>query len=141
MFRLANGDKGVIQPLGGKFGSRDAPPFIYLDKDDRTGAASDGENLYILRPDLIDMVMIFALIYEGTASFANVNGRLTIKDGRQEIFIPLNNPDPRYTFCSICLIQKRGQTVEITKEERYVTDHEEADGHYRFGFRWVAGSK
>lgn len=141
MFRLANGDKGVIQPLGQKFGSRHAPPYIYLDKDDRTGAAKDGENLYIMRPDLIDLVVVFAMVYEGTANFANVNGRLTLKDGNQEILIPLNNPDTRRTFCAICTITKRGETVEITKEERYFMDHMETDQHYGFGFRWVAGSK
>lgn len=141
MFRMATGEKGVIQPLGERFGSRHAPPYIYLDKDDRTGASSDGENLYIMRPDLIDMVVVFALIYEGTANFSTVHGRLTIKNKGQEIFIPLNNPDPRQTFCAICLIQKRGDSVEITKEERYYMDHEQCDNHFGFGFRWVAGRK
>lgn len=142
MFRMANGDKGVIQPLGERYGSRHAPPYMYLDKDDRTGASADGENLYILRPDLIDTVLVFGLIYEGTANFANVHGRLTIKDGaRQEICVPLDNADPRKTFCAICLIQKKGESVEITKEEVYLMDHEEADNRYGFGFRWVAGRK
>ena len=141
MFRMADGTKGVIQPLGEAFGSRHAPPYIYLDKDDRTGAATDGENLYILRPDLIDTVMIFAMVYAGTANFATVNARLTLKNGPQEIHIPLNSPNPKLTFCSICVIKKVGQTVEITKEERYVTDHAEADKQYGFGFRWVAGQK
>jgi len=141
MFRMADGSQGVIQPLGGNFGSRHSAPYIYLDKDDRSGASSDGENLYILRPDLIDTVLIFALIYEGTANFANVNARLTLKDGQQEIFVPLNNPDSRLTFCAICVIRKVGSTVEITKEERYVPSHKEADDCYGFGFRWVAGSK
>jgi len=141
MFLMSNGQKGVIQPLGQRFGSRHAPPYIYLDKDDRTGAAADGENLYILRPDLIERVVVFALIYEGATTFADVRGRLTITDGNQEIFVPLNNPDPQLPFCAICHIQKLGDAVEITKEERYVLDHEEADRHYRFGFRWVAGTK
>jgi tellurite resistance protein TerA len=141
MFRMADGGMGVIQPLGQKFGSRHAPPYIYLDKDDRTGAASDGENLYIVRPDLIDFVVIFALIYEGTANFATVKGRLTLKNGAQEFFIQLDNPDPRRTFCAICTVQKKGDSVEITKEERYFMDHQDTDQHYGFGFRWVAGQK
>ncbi|MBI2373381.1 MAG: TerD family protein [Deltaproteobacteria bacterium] len=141
MFLMANGDMGVIQPLGDRMGSRHSSPYIYLDKDDRTGAASDGENLYILRPDLIEKVMVFALVYEGAANFATVNGRLTLKDGNQEIFIPLNSPDARRTFCSICLIQRKGENVEITKEERYFMGHQDADEHYGFGFRWVAGRK
>jgi tellurite resistance protein TerA len=142
MFEMIDGGKSVIQPLGGNFGSRHALPFIYLDKDDRTGAASDGENLYIVRPELINRVMIFALIYEGTANFATVNGRLTIKDQEgNEIFIPLNNADPRLTFCAICMIEKRGDGVVITKEEKYFQSHRFADEHYGFGFRWTAGSK
>jgi len=141
MFRMADGTMGVIQPLGESFGSRHSSPHIYLDKDDRTGASTDGENLYILRPDLIDNVMIFAMVYAGTANFANVNARLTLKNGPQEIFIPLNSPNPKLTFCAICVIQKVGNTVEITKEEHYVTDHGAADKKYGFGFRWVAGQK
>jgi tellurite resistance protein TerA len=42
MYRLRNGDAGVIQPLGGNFGDRHASPWIFLDKDDRSGAAADG---------------------------------------------------------------------------------------------------
>ncbi|MCC7385217.1 MAG: TerD family protein [Deltaproteobacteria bacterium] len=141
MYLMKNGEKGVIQPLGERFGSRHASPFIYLDKDDRTGASADGENLYILRPDLIEMVTVFALIYEGTANFANVNGRLTMKNGSQEIFIPLNNPSAQLTFCAICQIKNQGDSVEITKEERYYSDHSECDAHFGYGFRWVAGHK
>ena len=70
-----------------------------------------------------------------------MNGRLTIKNGGQEIFIPINNPDPRRTFCSICTIANKNGAIEITKEERYFSDHEDADGVYGFGFRWVAGQK
>ncbi|MCK6526948.1 TerD domain-containing protein [Myxococcota bacterium] len=142
MFEMAGGAKGVIQPLGGNLGSRHSPPYIYLDKDDRSGAATDGENLYVTRPDLIERVMVFALIYEGTANFADVNARLTLKDHEgNEILIPLNNPDPRLTFCSICLVARKGDRIEITKEEHYFSDHSRADGHYGFGFRWKAGSK
>jgi tellurite resistance protein TerA len=142
MLRMANGGKDVIQPLGGNFGSRNSPPFIHLDKDDRTGAASDGENLYILRPDLIDRVMVFAFIYDGVANFSQVNGRLRIRDqAGNEILVPLNNPEGSRTFCSICLIENRGDRVEVIKEERYFSGHREADQHYGFGFEWTKGHK
>ncbi len=142
MYRLADGNRSVIQPLGKNFGARERPPYIYLDKDDRSGAASDGENLYLYRPDLIDTVMVFAMIYEGSQNFTTVNGRLTIRDQTgNEIFIKLNNPDPQRTFCAICTIKKVGQSIVITKEERYFRRHREADSHYGFGFRWTKGSK
>ena len=142
MFEMADGTKGVIQPMGGNFGSKVAPPYIMLDKDDRSGAAADGENLYIVRPDLMVRVMIFAMIYEGTANFSTVNGRITVKDQEgSEITVRMDNPDAKNTFCSVCLIEKKGDRVEITKEERYFQHHEQADQHYGFGFRWRAGQK
>jgi tellurite resistance protein TerA len=62
MYRLKNGDASVIQALGGNFGAKDRSPYIFLDKDDRSGAASDGENLYLHRAAEIDVVMVFAFI-------------------------------------------------------------------------------
>lgn len=142
MYRLTNGQKGCIQPLGGDFGAKTGEPFIYLDKDDRSGAASDGENLYIYRPDLIDKVMIFAMIYEGAAKFAAVNARLTLRDETgSEILIKLDNGEQTLRFCSVCVIERRGDKLEITKEEHYFTGHQKADEHYGFGFGWTTGRK
>lgn len=142
MFRLKNGMGSVIQPLGGNFGAREKEPFIFLDKDDRSGEAQDGENLYIYRPDLIESVMVFALIYQGAPNFMAVNARLTLQDqDGNEIFIRLNNPDREHAFCCICTIRNHGDHIEITKEERYVPGHREADQNFGFNFRWAAGSK
>ncbi|AIZ45891.1 tellurium resistance protein TerA [Deinococcus radiopugnans] len=142
MFVMQDGQKGVIQALGNSFGSDRFEPFILLDKDDRSGSSSDGENLVIFRPDLIHTVVIFAFIYQGTSDFSRVNGRLTMKDPRgNEITVQLSNPDMRRTFCAIASIENVGGEVKITKEERYFKDHQEADQHFGFGFRWTAGSK
>ncbi len=56
MYETVDGTKGVIQPLGGNFGSKSSPPYIFLDKDDRTGAVADGENMLIYRPDTINIM-------------------------------------------------------------------------------------
>lgn len=142
MLLMTNGTKSVIQPLGGYFGSKTAEPYIYLDKDDRSGAAADGENLYIYRPDLIEKVMVFALIYEGAAKFSEVNARLTIRDETgSEILIKLDNGEQTLRLCAVCLIERRGDKVEITKEEKYFQSNSKADEHYGFGFGWTAGRK
>lgn len=142
MYQLANGHKGVIQPLGGNFGAKAAEPYIYLDKDDRSGAASDGENLYVYRPDLIEKLMVFAMIYEGTAKFADVNARMTIRDeAGSEILIKLDNGEQNLRFCSVCVLERRADKLEITKEEQYFTGHSTADERYGFGFGWKAGRK
>ncbi|PYE50001.1 TerD family protein [Deinococcus yavapaiensis] len=142
MYLLNNGDRGVIQALGNTFGSDRFEPYIMLDKDDRTGAANDGENLVIYRPDLIHTVLIFAYIYEGTSDFTKVNGRLTMKDPRgNEITVRLSNPDMRRLFCAIASIENVGGEIKITKEERYFGGHQDCDEYYGFGFRWTARSK
>ncbi|MDR1915464.1 MAG: TerD family protein [Synergistaceae bacterium] len=142
MYRLKNGSCGVIQPLGSNFGAKSSPPYIFLDKDDRTGAAEDGENMYVFRPNDIDLMVIFAMIYEGTAEFSSVNGRVTLKDGRDfEILVPLNNSDGGKRFCAVARVESDGGSIKITKDELYFPGHRECDNHYGFGFSWKVGKK
>lgn len=142
LYLARDGTKGCIQAVGGDFGSRNSPPFIYLDKDDRSGAASDGENLFILRPELVEKVLVFAFIYEGAANFSTVNGRLTLReqDG-SETLVRLDAPNSGATFCAICLITRTPSGVDVIKEARYFRGHRDADQHYGFGFQWTRGSK
>jgi len=142
-FKMKDGRIGVIQPLGNSFGSKTQFPFIQLDKDDRSGNASDGENLTIYRPDLVELVVIIAMIYEGAPDFSSVNGRLTIIDPKgNEVLIPLNAPDPRICFCAAASFRNTGNHLDLIKEEKYfLNGHKEADQHYGFGFKWTTGSK
>ncbi len=141
-WRDKQGNQGVIQPIGGNFGSKSTIPYIFLDKDDRTGAAQDGENMYILRPETIEKVLIFAMVYEGAANFRDVNARLTIRDDKgNEIFIPLATTDARRLFCAAALITNKNNALHFQKEERFFTQHKECDEFYDFGFHWVRGGK
>ncbi|MDR1886142.1 MAG: TerD domain-containing protein [Synergistaceae bacterium] len=137
MYRLKDGKSGVVQPLGNAFGSRDEPPYILLDKDDRSGESSDGENIYVYRPEEIGFMVIFAMIYEGTALFSAVNGRVTVRHGDgAEILVPLNNPDEKSVFCAAARVEPDGSDVRIVKDELYFSGHQDCDQHYGFGFRW-----
>ncbi|MBD2607078.1 tellurium resistance protein TerA [Scytonema hofmannii FACHB-248] len=142
MYETVNGTKGVIQPLGGNFGAKDSSPYIFLDKDDRTGAASDGENMFIYRPDTIKRVMFFALIYQGAPDFGSVGGRMLFKvSNGEEIYLELNNPDKNRPLCAAAMVSNLADQITILKEEKYFSGHKEVDDYYRFGFNWVAGSK
>ena len=142
MYQMVDGQKGVIQPLGNSFGSKNSSPYIFLDRDDRTGAAANGENIYIFRPDLIKRVMFFALIYQGTRDFKSVQGRIFFKiSNGEEVFLELNNPDSHRRFCAAAMIKTIKSQVIITKEEKYFLGHEEASKNYRFAINWTAGSK
>ncbi len=48
--------------------------------------------------------------------------------------------DPR-RLCAIALLENAGGQIKVTKEVTFFGDQEEADHHYRWGMRWVAGSK
>jgi tellurite resistance protein TerA len=142
MYRLRDGSAGVIQPLGGNFGDRHAQPWIFLDKDDRSGAAADGENLYFNRPQEVDLAIVFAMIYDGADDFLEVGGRMTLRDAAGgETLIRLSAPERGRTFCVVASLRGAAGGVVITKEERYFSGHEEADRAFGFGFRWRAGSK
>ncbi|MDY7003760.1 MAG: tellurium resistance protein TerA [Cyanobacteriota bacterium] len=142
MYEMMNGQRGVIQPLGEQFGSRKTSPYIYLDKDDRTGQANDGENMYIFRPDLIQRILFFCFIYEGAEDFKSVRGRMFFKiSNDEEVFLELNNPDSNCSFCAAALLKNINSQIMIVKEEKYFLGHKEADQFYQYGFNWVSGRK
>jgi tellurite resistance protein TerA len=141
MYEMIDGGKGVIQALGNSFGSKYTYPYIYLDKDDRTGSSTDGENLYIYRPDLLKKAGIFSFIYEGHSDFLEAGSVLTIKGLNQEITIKLDSPRPHLKFCIGALIENVNGTIKIQKIDEYVLGHRECDGYFGFNFRWVAGAK
>lgn len=142
MYELADGSKGVIQALNKDFGNRRGAPWIYLDKDDRSGLSSTGENLYITNPEQLKRIMVFAFVYSPGCKFTDVNGRIKISDNSgTEISIYLDSPESSKKFCAICTLDNRDNTLEITKEERYFTGHRDADRHYRYGFDWQYGTK
>jgi tellurite resistance protein TerA len=142
MFEMFDGTKGVIQPLGNNFGSKSNVPFIHLDKDDRSGGAADGENMYVYKPELVKRILFFALIYQGATDFVSVNGRMFFKiSNGEEVTLLLDNAGTGKRFCAAALIQNDNGKISIQKEAKYFNGHQEADVHYNFGFNWVRGSK
>jgi len=142
MYRLKSGEKGVIQALGNSFGSKDKPPYIKLDKDDRTGESNDGENMFFTKPESIDFAIVFAFIYEGIPNWSDTNAVVTLQQsGSPDIEIKIDNSNVREILCVIASMSNDNGNLEIKKEEKFFNGHEQADKYYGFGFRWVAGRK
>ena len=149
MYELADGRRGLVQALGNTFGDYEREPFIQLDADDRTGAAANGENLFINgeRFDQIKRAVIFSFIYEGAANWGVTNGVVTVTaPGQAPVEVKLDGGD-RQIMCAIALIENRGGNLVITKLAEYfqqqgmTSAHELMDRHYGFGMRWKTGSK
>ncbi|HCF18165.1 MAG TPA: stress protein, partial [Rhodospirillum rubrum] len=139
-----SGQKGVIQALGEAWGDYAREPFIRHAGDDRTGAMAQGENIKINgdRLSQIKRILVFAFIYDGAPNWAAADGVATVKiPGQPDIEVRLDNPASGQGMCAIALIEKDGGKLKVTKEERYFRGHKDMDETYRWGLRWVSGSK
>lgn len=144
LWELEDGYKGVIQALGEAWGEYRSEPFIRHAGDDRTGAMSQGENIRINGDQItkIKRILVFAFIYEGVPNWAAADGVATVKiPGQPDIEVRLDNPASGQGMCAIAVIETDRGKLKVTKEERYFCGHLDMDKAYRWGLRWVAGSK
>ena len=149
MYELADGRRGLVQALGNAWGDMDREPFIKLDADDRTGAITGGENLYINgeRFDQIRRALIFSFIYEGVPNWAATDAVVTIAAPEQAPIEVRLDGGGNQMMCAIALIENRGGALQVTKLADYfqqsggTSAHEMMDRHFGFGMRWKTGSK
>ncbi len=145
LVELTNGEKGVVQALGNVFGSFTSPPYIQLDKDDRSGMSETGENLRINgnMVSQIRRILVYTFIYEGVPNWAEVDGIVTIKrPGSEDIIIRMDEHRNDMTMCGLALIENiNNDTFSIEKVVQYFKGHQELDRAFGWGLRWVAGSK
>ncbi|AFU06219.1 TerD family protein [Nocardia brasiliensis] len=145
LYELANGNKGVVQAVGGNFGSLDAEPYIQLDGDDRSGTAAGGENMHInlARPELFRRILIFAFIYEGVPNWAAADGVVTLyPTSGPQIEVRLDSPVDGARSCAIALLQNQGNGITVHREVHYINGaQQQIDEAYRWGMNWHRASK
>jgi tellurite resistance protein TerA len=148
LFEFADGTKGVVQALGNAFRAAlpGAPsPAIWLDGDDRSGAVSGGENLFV---DLqyaaqIRRVLVFAYIYQGVPNWAAAQALVTLTppDGPQ-IEVALDEPRNGAMTCAVAQLLPSAGDLSVHREVRYVDGAQpQLDAAYGWGIRWSAGRK
>ena len=149
LFELRDGSPGGVQALGESWGAYDRPPYIHLAGDDRSGAVSDGENIFINgdRFDEIGRVLIFSFIYEGVPNWAATDGVVLIEVPNQPpVEVRLDHGGAQQ-MCAIAMIENQGGKLQVTKLVDYVSGDGKISGHevigtkYGFKLRWRAGSK
>ncbi|OMF36870.1 tellurium resistance protein TerA [Paenibacillus sp. FSL H8-0548] len=145
LYELKNGMKGSVQALGNSFGDFSRAPYVSLDGDDRTGSITTGENLRINgnKVSEIKRIVIYAYIYEGATNWAEAAGIVTIKQsGGPDIEVRMDEHNNRKGMCAIAMVENVGdQTFSIQRLVQYFSGHKELDEAYRWGLRWVQGSK
>ncbi len=145
LFELSDGRKGVIQALGRQFGSLDAPPYIFLDGDDRSGTVSGGENLYVnlAHANSLRRILVFASIYEGASGFDQADGVVTLTPASgPPLEVRLDETAGRSRMCAIALIENQGGELSVRREVRYIDGAQDAlDRAYGWGMDWTPGRK
>lgn len=148
LYEFSDGSKGVVQALGEAFTAspRDVrTPVIRLDRDDRSGAETGGENLYIdlAHLDAIRRILVFALIYEGAANWAAADGVVTLYPASgATITINLDEARDGARICAIAQLRNQNGTLVVQREVNYINGAQRAlDEAYRWGMRWQAGRK
>lgn len=141
MYRLKNGEQGVIQALGNSFGSLSHSPYILLDGDDRSGENQAGETLHFSKIESLELAVVFAFIYEGAPNWKEAKGIATIKQANtSNITIKLND-DSSKTMVAIAILLNENKSLKIEKLERYYSGHKALDEDFGFGFTWTSGHK
>ncbi|WP_406281319.1 TerD family protein [Embleya sp. NBC_00896] len=144
LWELNDGSKGIVQALGNMFGSADSPPYVFLDGDDRTGANTAGENLYINldHKSSFKRLLIFAFIYKGV-TFDDAQAVVTLTPATgPELEIRLDETGGAARSCAVALVQNQGGDLTIQREVRYIKGNQEkVDQAYSWGLRWRAGTK
>lgn len=145
LYELTDGSKGVIQALGNSYGDLHKPPFIALDRDDRTGAAAGGENLHINLTDsaAFRRILVFAMIYEGAANWAAMDGVVTMfPTAGPQVEVRLDSAVEGARICAVALLSNTGSGLTVQREVDYISGSQaDLDHAYQWGIRWAAGRK
>lgn len=148
LYEFTDGSKGVVQALGNAF---DAQPYsarervIWLDGDDRSGANSAGENLFInlAYAAQIRRILVFALIYEGVPNWAAADGVVTLYPANgPQVEVRLDESRDGARICGIAMLESTNGDLSVRREVRYVDGSQShLDRAYGWGMKWSPGRK
>ncbi|MBH1938315.1 Tellurium resistance [Streptomyces sp. AV19] len=144
LYELADGSRGVVQPLGGLAGDLHGPPYVALGDDNRFGSAS-GETLFVNldRTREFRRLLVFVYIYSGAPAFSRVHAAVGFHPPTGRGFVvELHERDPHARSCAVALIENRDGRLVLRREARYVYGYQaDLDRLYGWGLQWVRGRK
>lgn len=144
MYELVDGSKGVVQPLGGFFGSLNEPPYVKLSGDDRFGAPS-GETIFINldHREEIKRLLVFVYIYDRTPAFDRTHANVTLYPSNgPRVEIELDERAPQARSCAVFSLETVKGDLVVRREVKFVYGFQaELDRLYGWGLQWGRGYK
>ncbi|MEU7566102.1 TerD family protein [Streptomyces fradiae] len=144
LYELADGSKGVVQPLGGYLGDLNDPPYVKLSGDDRFGSPS-GETIFVNldHRDDIRRLLFFVYIYDQTPAFDRTHAKMTLYPGNgPRVEIELDERAPEARSCAVFLLENVKGELLVRREVKFVYGFQgELDRMYGWGMQWGRGFK
>ncbi|MGW0709965.1 TerD family protein [Streptomyces sp. NPDC002643] len=144
LYELADGSKGVVQPLGGFLGDINDPPYMRLSGDDRFGSGS-GETMYINldHRDDFKRMLVFVYIYDQTPAFDRTHAVVTLfPSNGPRIEIGLDERHSQARSCAVVMIENVKGEIIVRREVKFVYGFQsELDRLYGWGLQWGRGYK
>lgn len=144
LYQFTDGQRGTVQAAGTRHGDFARPPYVRLDRDDRTGS-STGENLFINMDHSahFQRLLIFVLLAGGADDITQVSAAVTLyPTSGPAMELRLNGPSPVSLpkSCAAVLIQRSGPDFALRTEARYFSGFQsEIDKAYGWGLHWAPG--
>lgn len=140
-YELKNGRRGAIQALGNSFGDYYKPPYVMLENKGRINN-TNGKSLLINKGRIkeIQRILIYTFIYNGTVSWKQMEGRVTIQiDGKEDTLINIDKYDDKYPMCALMMLEIiDDKSFEVEKIVDFFKGHREMDKEYNWNLKWVA---
>ena len=145
LYNLADGTRGGLQALGDDDGSFDAPPYVWLSHDERTGARPGDDEFIRLNGahwPAFARVLVYAYIYAGADDFSSVRPVVTLRvAGQAPVHIMPKMKRPDLGVCAVALLEQVRGGIKITNLTEYFPGQPEMDRAYGFGVPWQDGAK
>ncbi|MER7050025.1 MULTISPECIES: TerD family protein [Streptomyces] len=144
LYELADGSKGVVQPLGDFLGSTNEAPYVKLSGDDRFGSGS-GETIYVNLDHHAEIkrLLFFVYIYDQTPAFDRTHALVTLHPSSgPRVEIELDERAPQARSCAVFSMENVKGDLVVRREVKFVYGFQaELDRLYGWGLQWGRGYK
>ena len=149
LYQFTDGQRGVVQAAGARHGNFARPPYVRLDRDDRTGS-STGENLFINMDHSahFERLLIFILLAGGADDLTRVGAAVTLyPTSGPALELRLDSQTAlaasagsRPKSCAAVLIRRQGTEFMLKTETKFFPGFQsEIDTAYKWGLHWAPG--
>ncbi|MFE7133357.1 Tellurium resistance [Streptomyces sp. NPDC057638] len=144
LYELADGSKGVVQPLGDHLGSTNEKPYVKLSGDDRFGSGT-GETIYVNLDNHAEIkrLLFFVYIYDQTPAFDRTQAMVTLHPSvGPRVEIALDERAPQARSCAVFLLENIKGELIVRREVKFVYGFQsDVDRLYGWGLQWGRGYK